>query len=174
MAISKIQSESMNLADTYAFSGTVSGAGVSGKVLQHTFLRNTTTVSVSNTTTVATAVSHSITPSATTSKVIINGQMQLLAYASITVNFRCKLVRTIGSTDTTLQEFLIYNTHGSGTLYPYNYSEVSFPFLDSPATTSAVTYKITFQSFTRSGSVYESRTNSNGGGSVMLLQEVAP
>jgi hypothetical protein len=32
MALSKIQAESMNLADTYAFSGTVSGAGV--KVLQ--------------------------------------------------------------------------------------------------------------------------------------------
>ena len=27
MAISKIQSESMNLADTFAFTGTVSGAG---------------------------------------------------------------------------------------------------------------------------------------------------
>ena len=27
MAITKIQSESMNLADTYAFTGTVTGAG---------------------------------------------------------------------------------------------------------------------------------------------------
>jgi hypothetical protein len=27
MALSKIQAESMNLADTYAFSGTVSGTG---------------------------------------------------------------------------------------------------------------------------------------------------
>jgi hypothetical protein len=27
MALSKIQAESMNLADTYAFTGTVSGAG---------------------------------------------------------------------------------------------------------------------------------------------------
>jgi hypothetical protein len=31
MALSKIQAESMNLADTYAFTGTVSGAG---KILQ--------------------------------------------------------------------------------------------------------------------------------------------
>ena len=29
MAITKIQSESMNLADTYAFTGTVTGAGES-------------------------------------------------------------------------------------------------------------------------------------------------
>jgi hypothetical protein len=28
MALSKIQAESMNLADTYAFSGTVTGAGM--------------------------------------------------------------------------------------------------------------------------------------------------
>ena len=32
MALSKIQSESVNLADDYAFTGTVSGAGVGGKV----------------------------------------------------------------------------------------------------------------------------------------------
>ena len=33
MPLSKIQSESMNLADNYAFTGTVSGAG-GGKLLQ--------------------------------------------------------------------------------------------------------------------------------------------
>ena len=31
MAITKIQSESLNLADTYAFTGTVTGAGESNK-----------------------------------------------------------------------------------------------------------------------------------------------
>ena len=35
MAISKIQSESMNLADTYAFTGTVTGAGVSNTPIFH-------------------------------------------------------------------------------------------------------------------------------------------
>lgn len=36
MALSKIQAESMNLADTYAFSGTVSGAGMFEKVSSST------------------------------------------------------------------------------------------------------------------------------------------
>ena len=36
MPLSKIQAESMNLADTYAFSGTVSGVGT------HTLLNSTT------------------------------------------------------------------------------------------------------------------------------------
>ncbi len=35
MAITKIQSESMNLADTYAFTGTVTGAGVTNKPAFH-------------------------------------------------------------------------------------------------------------------------------------------
>ena len=54
MALSKIQSESINLADTFAFTGTVSGAG-GGKVLQfrqyesNTALRTTNTIPLDNT-----------------------------------------------------------------------------------------------------------------------------
>ena len=44
MAISKIQAESMNLADTYAFTGTVSGAGETNDMK----LVETTTVTSSN------------------------------------------------------------------------------------------------------------------------------
>ena len=42
MALSKIQAESMNLADTYAFTGTVSGAGTNGR---HNLLATTTVTS---------------------------------------------------------------------------------------------------------------------------------
>lgn len=160
----------LDLSADYAFTGTVTGAG---KLLQTQFTRNTTTVSASDTSTTHTAVSQTITPSATSSKIIITGQMQILAYASQTVNFRVKLVKTVGGSDTDLQEFLIYNTHGSGTLYPYNYSEVTFPYIDSPNTTSEITYKVTFITFTRTGTIYESRTNAAGGGSVMCLTEVS-
>ena len=44
MALSKIQAESMNLADTYAFTGTVSGAGETNDMK----LVETTTVTSSN------------------------------------------------------------------------------------------------------------------------------
>ena len=48
MALSKIQSESINLADTYAFTGTVTGAG-GGKVLQFKQFTSSTAISSSTT-----------------------------------------------------------------------------------------------------------------------------
>ena len=71
MALSKIQAESMNLADTFAFSGTVSGAG-GGKVLQvkqSVIPKGTITTSSAS----FTSIGHSlaITPSATSSRILI-------------------------------------------------------------------------------------------------------
>jgi len=71
MALSKIQAESMNLADTYAFSGTVSGAG-GGKVLQmktsgnirSAFNTASETYQTMNTTV-------AITPSSTSSRIMV-------------------------------------------------------------------------------------------------------
>tara|TARA_R100000231_G_C5277804_1_gene150683 strand:- start:44 stop:559 length:516 start_codon:yes stop_codon:yes gene_type:complete len=171
MALTKVQAGGINLADTFAFTGTVSGAG---KVLQIQFNRNTTAVAASDTTTFMTAVSQTITPTSSSNKIIINGSMPWLAYAQTSVNATMRLIRTVGGSDTTLQQLLIYNTHGSGSLYPYNYSEISFPYLDEPSTTSEITYKITFKTQTRSGLQYESRTNAYGGGSLLVLQEVSP
>lgn len=50
MAITKIQSESMNLADTYAFTGTVTGAGESNTPLVYVYATTGTTVSTSTNT----------------------------------------------------------------------------------------------------------------------------
>ena len=171
MALTKVQAGGINLADTFAFTGTVSGAG---KVLQIQFNRNTTAVAASDTTTFMEAVSQTITPTSSSNKIIINGSMPWLAYAQTSVNATMRLIRTVGGSDTTLQQLLIYNTHGSGSLYPYNYSEISFPYLDAPTTTSEITYKITFKTQTRNGLQYESRTNAYGGGSLLVLQEVTP
>lgn len=50
MAISKIQSESLNLADTFAFTGTVTGAGESNTPLVYVYATTGTTVSTSTNT----------------------------------------------------------------------------------------------------------------------------
>ena len=50
MAITKIQSESMNLADNYAFTGTVTGAGESNTPLVYVYATTGTTVSTSTNT----------------------------------------------------------------------------------------------------------------------------
>ena len=44
MAITKIQSESLNLADTYDFTGTVTGAGGTNTPAFHAFLSSTQSV----------------------------------------------------------------------------------------------------------------------------------
>jgi hypothetical protein len=75
MALSKIQSESINLADNYAFTGNVTGAvsGSLGKVLQVKQVVDTTTRSNGSSTTAFgdTGIDFRITPSATTSKILI-------------------------------------------------------------------------------------------------------
>ena len=45
MAIDKIQSESINLADNFAFTGTVTGAGESNTTLVYVYATTGTTVS---------------------------------------------------------------------------------------------------------------------------------
>lgn len=70
MALSKIQSESINLADDYAFTGTVSGAG---RILQvvHAGDFAKESHSVSANTPVATNMTATITPTDATSKILI-------------------------------------------------------------------------------------------------------
>ena len=71
MAITKIQAESMNLADTYAFTGTVSGAG-GGKIGQVIQTVKTDVFSTTSTSFVdVTGLTASITPSATSSKILV-------------------------------------------------------------------------------------------------------
>ena len=49
MAITKIQSESLNLADTYAFTGTVTGAGITGLGVANSWYVSSDTPASSNT-----------------------------------------------------------------------------------------------------------------------------
>ena len=53
MAITKIQSESLNLADDYAFTGTITGAGESNKPAFHASLPSNQSISASTDTVIA-------------------------------------------------------------------------------------------------------------------------
>jgi len=144
MAITKIQAESMNLADTYAFTGTVSGAG-GGKIGQvvstHT---NATGFSTSSSTLVdVTGMSVSITPSATSSKILI--QASVTCSGTETRRFFVGLKRgstVIASGDASGSRlsgaFTGAEQEGNNAL-----SNFSVSFLDTPSTTSSTTYQIT-------------------------------
>ena len=162
MAITKIQSESLNLADDFTFTGTVAGAG-GGKVLQvvtatDSAQRNTTSTSFvtnSNTLTV------SITPSSTSNKVFVIchttlGKTTGGDYASATI-FR-------GATNlgnATYGLISAYSDSGS------NRMPGCMTILDSPNTTSATTYQVYYR--TGSGSA---DLNWGGGQGVITAFEI--
>jgi len=136
MALSKIQSESVNLADDFAFSGTVTGAGVSGKVLQVLHFVSTSEKSTTSTSFVASGLFLDITPSATNSKI----------YAFMEF--------TMGTSANGPPEYKIYRDStgiGGGTKFQadanWNNSldRGSLTKLDSPNTTSSTRYELYFR-----------------------------
>lgn len=128
----------------------VGGGGSSGKVLQVVSTTKTDTFYSTSTTAVdVTGLSVSITPSATTSKIMVfvsvNGNGQ---NASNGVMF--KLVR--GSTDIAMPTSYSSRSAGFGSIYVNDLAQMgstSTNFLDSPSSTSSLTYKV--QGFATSG-----------------------
>lgn len=146
MALSKIQAESLNLADDFAFTGTITGAG-GGKVLQvvnASVTAGETFTSLAGGTNTApnytdTNLSLSITPSATTSKILVLGSFY---YDASGANYPATLrvERDIGGTSTALSLQLgrgNYNSSLENTVWPASINE-----LDEPSTTSAITYTV--------------------------------
>jgi hypothetical protein len=159
MAITKIQSESLNLADTYAFTGTVTGAG-GGKINQVVQTHNTTTSSMASSSFAdVSGMSVTITPSASDSKILIHVSL----YAGMAQNDVAffKLLRgstVIGSAADAGDRvgcnfsFGVDGGDGHSQVHSNNYH-----YLDSPNTTSATTYKIQGASY-NNDSLYFNRT----------------
>ena len=135
-----------------------------GSVLQVVGTVNATNLSQSgDTSNMEAAVSQAITPSATSSKILVIGAIELNLYAVNRVDATVDLVRTVGGvTASSLDYNTLYNLHGSGTYYPYHSDKMPFMFLDSPNTTSEVTYSIRFKQGSSSGTVYACTANSLG------------
>ena len=161
MAISKIQSESLNLADNFTFTGTVSGAG-GGKVLQVVTTETANQCSTtSNTLTDCTPMTVNITPSATTSKILVMVNMNLGGSA----DQRAGVALRRGSTDI-FQGADSSNRQGVTSAHVaaednsiYN---IAFQCLDSPSSTSALTYHIQVSAQAAgSETLYLNRTGTN-------------
>ena len=154
----------------------VSGTGIgAGKILQvvHTFKNDTASTS-GNSHVQIPGFEVSITPAATSSKILYSGHLYLAGTGSESV-FRLR--RTIaGSTFTEIATPSTYQddedgtfAHGGGSRYAGH----SFQYLDSPNTTNAITYGISWQ--THSGTTYLNRTWDAGwfhGISTLTVMEV--
>lgn len=138
MALSVIQSESINLADDFAFTGTVSGAG-SGKVLQliHSSVTAREDLTITANVYVDTNLTLNITPSATTSKILVIGNF-VHGNTGGNLPTYMRVARTLSSTQTALTTKLQhfgYVANGEN-----NTGSCSCTALDNPQTTSQLTY----------------------------------
>ena len=147
MAISKIQNESINRSD------------LTGSVLQTVSMTVATEVSSTSASYVTTNVTKAITPSSTSSKILVSVHCSI--YNSGSGLGSCALYR--GSTN------LTDNTYGLGYCNNSLPHCLSTSYLDSPNTTSAVTYALYFKTH-NSGTVYACISNSQ---SFITLQEIA-
>tara|TARA_B110000503_G_C6842501_1_gene287428 strand:- start:61 stop:564 length:504 start_codon:yes stop_codon:yes gene_type:complete len=150
MALSKILSESL-------------ATGVGGKVLQVVSSFKSDTASTSSTTFTSLGLSVSITPSSASNKILIltdakighsTGQIRYVAL------FKDGAIISTGDTAGTRIKTGITLTDGDGgqKIEPYVAT-----FLDSPATTSSITYAVYGRVYT-SGTVYINRSDSDGDG----------
>ena len=145
MTLIKTRARGINLADTFAFTGTVSGAG-GGKILQ--VVGNTITSNQTGNTSSEVMISNyvaNITPSATSSKILIlfTGLCEIADSNSAGQNAVFKLRVNTGSAATTSSldpqqvRFGAYNYNSAGG-YIEEHGNLVFSYVHSPSTTSAV------------------------------------
>ena len=138
--------------------------GSFGKVLQVVNAVQATEVSSNSATYADTGLTLAITPSATSSKILVIASNDCKkAGADTWTNIRCYRDSTeIGGT---IIGRKINDTDDSGT----SQSVFSFTILDSPSSTSAVTYKTQFNTNSGGGTI---RINSGSGSSTICLMEI--
>jgi hypothetical protein len=147
--------------------GVTGATGAAGKILQVVNATYATQTGSTSTTFADTGLSASITPSSTSSKVLIfvsiNGVLKHVGNSETACNLR--LVRGSTSIIDDWSRYLGYT--GSSA---YNLISSSVNYLDSPATTSATTYKVQLRT-TVSGQLVD--VQRDGATSTITLMEVA-
>tara|TARA_R100001463_G_scaffold84826_1_gene139578 strand:- start:244 stop:747 length:504 start_codon:yes stop_codon:yes gene_type:complete len=166
MALIKARSRGINLADNFAFTGTISGAG-GGKVLQAQNFYTHAEISTSATSDTATIVTDQITPAATNSKILIWVQGGRGSYGGGSAEGVSKLYRKIGSGSySELRVCHLAQVNESG---GYGKPTIAFNMMDtSHNTTDAIDYKIYIK--TNANTYY---FNSSGAQISMMLMELS-
>jgi hypothetical protein len=138
-----------------------------GNVLQVVSATTTTTVSVSNSTFVDTTLTATITPKFATSKILVlfsqNGMRKVVGQVADDIGI--KLFRN----STLIAQPAFYAGYTATSINLYGLS-CSLSYLDSPATTSAITYKTQIANADGSGAV---STQANNETSTITLMEIA-
>lgn len=138
-----------------------------GTVLQVVNATTSTAVTSSSSTYADTNLTATITPTSTTSKILVvcmnNGGYKTAAYAGAFLGMR--LMR-----NSTVLNVFEYGAGYNNALQDNWFATTGFNFLDSPATTSAVTYKTQFANIGNAGVV---ALQGNSATSAITLMEIA-
>jgi len=137
-----ISSDKINLANNFAFTGTVTGAAKIGQVLN---VVNHTQTSSSSTSFVDMGMSLSITPSATSSKILIQVHLNgafINTGSSEGIQTRLQVTPSGGSAAT----IAVYNGYGLQAQGNQGVGTISGSTLHSPSSTTAQVYKIQYRS----------------------------
>ena len=193
MARSIIQSESLNLADDYAFTGTVTGVGSVLQVVSHVetgftyyaYASDTDELLIASNANDSTShVSVNITPSSTSSKILLQAS---LFYESDNVNnhellwaFHRDSTRLGAATTGSRRGGIAINAAG----YPAQDAQstpdcANILFVDTPSSTSAITYAVGFNA-SHAANLYLNRTAADTdaisrerGNSIIIATEIA-
>jgi len=179
MALSKIQSESVNLADDFAFTGTVSGvaSGVKQTVVHqettiktdgHVFASSGTSyrlMSAANALDSTSKMEVTITPSSASSKILISVSCffegNVSAHDTIWTLYRNTITRLGQADDGSRRGGIANSTSSLDSNNDSTMDSANFIFQDEPNTTSATTYTLAF-SANSSLNLFLNRTVSYG------------
>jgi trimeric autotransporter adhesin len=156
-------------ADSAQADGVVWATPSSGKVVQIIYGSTATGVGSATTTFADTNLSATITPTSSSNKILVMFNQNGCHKYNANTRLQIRLVR--GSTTILNSESFAGNNDGTG---GNAFGSASAVYLDSPATTSATTYKTQFANQAGAGTVYVNDQTSPGSTSTMVLMEVTP
>jgi hypothetical protein len=160
-----------DIASTFDLTGkTVTlPAGVGGKVLQVVSTTKTDTFSSSSTSFIdITGYSVSITPTNSSSKILIIGVLTASAGLQANITGYAQLVRNSTAIGNGTNGLATQNAGEQDFTTQWNYN-----YLDSPSTTSATTYKIQFKGDGQTWYVNRPKNTSTVGASTITVMEIA-
>jgi hypothetical protein len=139
-----------------------------GAVLQVVNATYATSTSRSSSTFADTGLTASITPSSATSKILVMVVHAGCRKDSSTTTLQTRLLR-----NSTVISNIDNNGGSTGATGTNNFGASAINYLDSPATTSSVTYKTQFASSLNTSSVYVNDASSSESVSTITLMEIA-
>ena len=175
MAFTKLLPAGIDLAQNFAFTGTVSGAG-GGKVLQVVQSIATSGVSTNSTSFVDLGLSGSITPSATSSKVLVQVSQYIYGYQSDgqpDCRWGYQLLRdstVLNIVDPSGRSLGVYSDGLGGESVVGMF--MTYSYLDSPSSSSSLTYKTQGRATNSNLDSINANASASDGQSTIILTEI--